>query len=114
MRIWVISPFAPERMALEELLRLDGHHVTAARDMAALSGADLPDAVVADAQVPGLGGSTLLRQLSDRGLQPRVILICPRASRAHWTHGVVCLTKPIDLAELHRHLAPRPAAEAAA
>ena len=115
MRILIISPFAAERIALEELLRLDGHLVTsAASGMEGLSGEDPPDAVIADAQLPGLDGSILLRQLSDRGPLPRVILVCPRASRVRWRPGVVCLTKPIDLAELHRHLAPRPAAEAAA
>jgi CheY-like chemotaxis protein len=110
----VISPFAAERSALAELLRHEGHEVTAVADRAeglALARIERPDAVIADAQVPGLDGAALVRELSARGPMPRVFLLCPRAGGALESAGVTCLTKPIDLAALHRMLAeldPRP------
>jgi DNA-binding response OmpR family regulator len=107
MRIVVISPFAAERSALEQLLRDDGHDVRAT--MTRQQGLDMaseapPDAVIADAQIVGMDGPTLVRMLSARGLQPRVILLCPRAGRSFRKDGFVCLTKPIDLTELRAYL----------
>ena len=113
MRSLVISPFAAERLALAELLRREGHEVTAVADRAeglALAALQRPDAVIADAQVPGLDGAALVRALSAHGPMPRLILLCPRAGGALDCDGVTCLTKPIDLAALHRLLAP-PASE---
>jgi CheY-like chemotaxis protein len=104
MRSLVISPFAAERLALAELLRSEGHEVTAVADRVeglALVRIERPDAVIADAQVPGLDGAALVRALS-----ARLILLCPRAGSALDSDGVTCLTKPIDLAALHRLLAP--------
>lgn len=108
MRSLVISPFSAERVALAELLRSEGYEVTAAADRAeglALAGAERPDAVIADAQVPGLDGLALVRDLSARGPMPRLILLCPRAGRAVESDDVTCLTKPIDLGALHQLLA---------
>jgi len=110
MRILVISRFAAERTALQELLQTEGHHVSAvasrADGLAAVT-ADRPDVIIADAQVPGLDGLSLVRELSARGAA-RVILLCPRANRVIEKHGAVCLTKPIELAELHRQIEQRP------
>lgn len=116
MRSLVISPFAAERIALVEILRSEGYEVTAVADRSeglALAGADRPDAVIADAQVPGLDGWALVRGLAERGPMPRVILLCPRAGRALESEAVTCLTKPIDLGALHQLLARLAAGSAA-
>jgi CheY-like chemotaxis protein len=108
MRSLVISPFAAERIALAEILRSEGYEVTAVADRSeglALAGAERPDAVIADAQVPGLDGRALVRDLAARGPMPCVILLCPRAGRALESKDVTCLTKPIDLGALHQLLA---------
>lgn len=108
MRSLVISPFAAERIALAEILRGEGYEVTAVADRSeglALAGAERPDAVIADAQVPGLDGRALVRDLAARGPMPRVILLCPRAGRALEFEEVTCLIKPIDLGALHQVLA---------
>ena len=110
MRILLISPFAAERTALQELLHADGHRVTAVESRAdglVAASTEHPDVIIADVQVPGLDGLPLLRELSARGAR-RVILLCPRANRTIEKNGVVCLTKPIDLAELARYLAQGP------
>jgi CheY-like chemotaxis protein len=112
MRSLVISPFAAERIALAELLRSEGYEVTAVADRSeglALVGTERPDAVIADAQVPGLDGRALVRDLAARGPMPRVILLCPRVGRALDSSDVTYLTKPIDLDALH-HLLARVAA----
>lgn len=108
MRIVVISPFAAEREALEELLRGDGHDVVSAPTRAAgllEAQAGCPDLIIADAQVPGLDGLAIAKDLSACAHPPRVILLCPRAHRSRDRLGVACLIKPIDLAELLRHIA---------
>ena len=107
MRSLVISPFMAERIALAKLLRSEGHEVTAASDRTeglALLAASNHDIVIADAQVPGLDGLALVRELSTKRPMPRVILLCPRASCALDSLEVVCLTKPVDFAALHRLL----------
>lgn len=107
MRSLVISPFAAERVALAEILRSEGYEVTAVADRSeglALAGAERPDAVIADAQVPGLDGRALVHDLAQRGPMPRVILLCPRAGGALESEDVTCLTKPIDLGALHQLL----------
>jgi CheY-like chemotaxis protein len=56
MRSLVISPFAAERIALTELLRSEGHEVTAVSDRSeglALAGTERPDAVIVHEQRPG-------------------------------------------------------------
>jgi two-component system OmpR family response regulator len=117
MRILIISPFAAERIALEELLRCEGHHVTSVAsrgDGLIAATSDCPPVIIADAQVPGLDGLSLVRELRARGSPSRVILLCPRAGcGVEKKHGIVCLTKPIDLGELHRQIAPRPEARVA-
>jgi len=114
-RILLITPFAADRAALAELLRAEGHEVAcvASRDAgreAAL--AEHPDIIIADAQLPGCDGLAAVRELSRHGLSPRIILLCPRASRALEHLGVVCLTKPIDLDRLHQMLCEPLAAHA--
>lgn len=107
MRIVLVSPFAAERSALHQLLADDGHEVVAVATPEQgldLASAVCPDAFIADAQVAGLDGLAVMRALFERGLQPRVILLCPRVSRAFEKDGVICLTKPIDLAQLRRYL----------
>ena len=74
-------------------------------DGLALARTQRPDVIVADAQVPGLHGAELLRALARPGSSPRVILLCARANRVLADRGVVCLTKPIHVAELQRHVA---------
>jgi CheY-like chemotaxis protein len=109
MRIVLASPYAAERSALEQLLTDDAYDVAAfasreeALDAAAASATDV---FIADAQVAGLDGIALSRALADRRLAPRVILLCPRVSRTFEKNDVVCLTKPIDISELHRWLGP--------
>lgn len=107
MRIVLVSPLAAEREALQQLLLDDGHEVAAVavRDEALDLAAEWrPDVVIADAQVAGFDGLAIVRALDARGLRPRVILLCPRVSRAMDDGRVVCLPKPIDLAELRRYL----------
>lgn len=107
MRSLVISPFLAERIALAKLLRAEGHEVIAAADRMegmALVAALCPHVVIADAQVPGIDGLALLRDLSRRSPMPRVILLCSRASCTLESLDVVCLIKPIDFAALHRLL----------
>jgi two-component system, response regulator, stage 0 sporulation protein F len=106
MRILLITPFPAERLALEALLREDGHEVTAMTSRAdgvAWATAHQPDAIIADAQVPGIDGLALVRELRDIG-PISLLLLCPRSNRVLCQPGVACLTKPIDLAELHRYL----------
>jgi len=64
-----------------------------------------PDVIIAEAQVPGLDGLALVRELSRLASPPATILVCPRSDRVLDELGVVCLTKPIDLGLLYRHLA---------
>lgn len=107
MRIVVVSPSATERGALYELLVGDGHQVVAAATRA--EGLDLislerPDTLIADVQVAGSDGHAWIRALTERAVMPRMILLCPRASRAFESDGVVCLTKPIELDQLRRSI----------
>lgn len=113
MQVVVISPFAVERAALADLLRDEGHLVTVAATPAegvALALERRPDVIIADAQVPGLHGAEILRALTRGGPPPRVILLCARQNRVIDDHRVICLTKPIDVAELHRQVSAAPAA----
>ena len=113
MRIILISAHAGERSALQELLREDGHDVMAVahrRDGVALATSGHADAIIADVQLPALDGVALKRELTQGGSHSQVILLCSRPGRA-LEPGLVCLTKPIDLARLHRYIPPRPAAE---
>lgn len=108
MRIVVVSPSAAERNALCDLLVGDGHQVATAAMRA--EGLDLvslerPDVLIADAQLAGFDGRAWIRALVERGLMPRVILLCPRASRMFEGDGVICLTKPIELDVLRRCIA---------
>jgi DNA-binding response OmpR family regulator len=108
MRIILISPYPAERTALQQLLAEDGHHVAAVPtrpEGLELAAKGRVDAIIADAQVIGLDGVALMRELSDRGVQVPVILLCPRASHVLKKDGVACLTKPIDLIQLRRHIA---------
>lgn len=116
MWIVLITPFAAERGALAELLRGDGHHVIAVTTRRAglnEATANRPDVIIADAQVLGLDGRALVRELAERLSPSRLILLCPRADRGcDVDAGVVCLRKPIELAELQRCLAAIPVVEA--
>lgn len=108
MQILVVSPFAADRSALDQLLADDGHEVTAVatrEEGLALASAASPDALIADAQVVGLDGRELVRALSERGLRPLVILLCSRAHAPGCeSERMICLTKPIALSELRRYL----------
>ena len=107
MRIVLVSPFAAERSALHQLLADDGHQVAAAatREQGLdLAAAMHPDTFIADAQVARVDGLALVHALFERGLRPRVILLCSRASHAFEQEGAVCLTKPIDLDQLRRYV----------
>ena len=107
MRIVLVSPFAAERSALYQLLVDDGHQVSAVatrEEGLDLASAVPHDAFIADAQVAGIDGLALVRALFERGLRRRVILLCPRVSHAFEKDGVICLTKPIELAQLRRYL----------
>jgi len=106
MRIAIVSPSATERSALYELLVGDGHQVAVAATRAeALDLMSLapPDTLIADVQA-GFEGQAWLRALAERGLTPRVILLCPRATRSSVRDGIVCLTKPIELDQLRRSI----------
>src|SRR5262249_4699054 len=70
MRIILVSPFPAERTALQQLLAEDGHHVAAVPTRPEgfeLAAKGRVDAIIADAQVIGLDGVALMRELSDRG-----------------------------------------------
>ncbi|HUJ63663.1 MAG TPA: response regulator [Kofleriaceae bacterium] len=113
MRIVLVSPFPADRNALERLLSDDGHQVASAAtrsDGVELARRERADVVLADVQVIGHDGHALLRELSDSEFHPRVIFLCPRASGTFENDGIVCLTKPVDLAQLQRHLSVRRAA----
>lgn len=107
MRIVVVSPFPAERTALYQLLTDDGHLVSAVetrREGIELAAAVHHDVFLADAQVAGADGHAIVRALAERGLRMRVILLCPRAREPFEDGDVICLTKPIDLDQLRRHL----------
>lgn len=108
MRIVIVSPFPSERSALEELLRWEGHDVRSAagRDEAlALAATNPPDVIIVEAQMPGIDVVALARELESYGPHPQTILLCPRSSRVLDELDVVCLIKPIDLAQLYRQVA---------
>jgi len=108
VRVLVVSPFLAERSALDELLRDEGYEVSswATREEGlAMVKTNRPDVIIADAQVAGVDGSALLRQLASLGPPPHTILLCPRSNHGLAPPGVVCLTKPIDLAQLFDQLA---------
>jgi DNA-binding response OmpR family regulator len=94
-------------MALQELLRDEGYEVISATGreegvtLATMSHADV---IIADARLPGLDGVAWVRELSRYGPPPPTILLCTRASCPPPESGVVCMTKPIDLARLFRVL----------
>lgn len=116
MRVVVISPFEVERTALADLLRGEGHLVTSAAtpvEGVTLALTHRPDVIIADAQVPGLHGTEILRALTSAGALPRVILLCARENRVIDDRRVICLTKPIDVAELHRQVCASPAGSSA-
>ena len=71
----------------------------------ALNTASQPDVIIAEAQLPGHDGLVLVRELARRGLPPHTILLCARSDRMLADLGVVCMIKPIDLAQLFRHVA---------
>ncbi len=105
MRIAIVSSSGTERSALYDLLVGDGHQVViAATPAEALDRMSLerPDTLIADVQVTGFEGQVWMRALAERGLAPRVILLCPRAARTTVRDGFVCLTKPIELDQLRR------------
>jgi len=108
VRVLVVSPFPAERSALDELLRDEGYDVSSWATRAealAVVATSRPDVIIADAQVSGFDGSALLRELASLGPPPHTILLCPRSNHGLAPPGVVCLTKPIDLAQLFDHLA---------
>lgn len=110
MRIVLVSPFPAERLALHELLEGDGHRVISvatADEGLSVALTEQPEVVVADAQIVGDHCLRWIQELAHRS-QPalRVICLCARASRPP-NDRIVCLTKPIDLTELRRHLAPQ-------
>jgi DNA-binding response OmpR family regulator len=107
MRLVLISPFPAERSALHQLLEDDGHDVSAVatRDQGLeVASAVAPEAVIVDSQVVGLHEHLFVRELCERGIRARVILMCPRVCRASDRNGIVCLTKPIELGQLRQHL----------
>jgi CheY-like chemotaxis protein len=108
VRVVVVSPSPAERSALEGLLRDEGHEVRAVAGRAeavALAATDHPDVIIAEARLPRLDGLALVRELSHLDPPPPTILVCPRSDHLLEQLGVVCLTKPIDLGLLYRHLA---------
>ena len=110
MRVVIVSPFPTERNALEELLRWEGYEVSTAADLEtglALASTQRPEVVIAEAQAPGLDGLALARELTRRGFGGLGILMCQRAGRIVGDPDLVCLTKPIDLAQLFRLVASR-------
>jgi len=110
MRVVVISPNAAERVGLAELLRAEGHEVIAtARPAEGLLAAtsECPDAIIADTKIIALDGAQLVDEINRRCGRPRIILLCSRSSRCFSRANVICMTKPIDLAILLRHLQPR-------
>lgn len=114
MLIVVISPYPAERSALDQLLSATGHRVIAVSSRvkgirAAARGQ--ADVIIADAQVVGFEGAALVRDMTEHGIQARLILLCPRATRCATTPEYVCLPKPIDLAQLDHHIGGQSLAE---
>lgn len=104
VRVLIVSPFSNDRVALEELLRGEGHQVCSAAtclEGVALAKADQPDIVIADAQLPGLGFCCDLSALAH---PQHTILLCTRSMPAAPIPGVVHLMKPIDLPRLYEHV----------
>ena len=107
MRIVLVSPFDAERGALHRLLMDDGHEVSSVstvEDGVRLAEAAPPDAFIADAKIAGFDGLATVRALARCSLNARIVLLCPRVSRACAIEGAVCLPKPIDLGQLRRCL----------
>lgn len=109
MQIVLISPFDAERRALHELLHGDGHEIASVatrQEGLSLVLADHPEVIIIDAQLASCD------YLATWSPGARVIVLCARATES--CEGIVCLTKPIDLGELRRHImVPQPMARLA-
>jgi DNA-binding response OmpR family regulator len=111
MRIVVISPSLAERIALEDILSAEGHHVTSVAtrtEGVSLATEGHADVIVADVQVH-LDGIALVKELARCRPAARLIVLCPRVSRVIEKGGVICLPKPVDLDALLDYVA-QPAA----
>lgn len=107
MRIILVSPFPVERSALLQLLKDEGHEVSAAatrEEALDLASTVRPDAMIADAQIACVNGEGFVREVRECGLRSRMILMCQRASHAFDKSDAIYLTKPIDLGHLRRCL----------
>ena len=99
--------------SMQEILAMLGHQVTAAYSgeeaLVSLEGICLPDVVILDLNMPGLGGAATLRQL--RRIHPEIPILLA-TGRADQTAldlvdafpGVILLSKPFSLEELKHNL----------
>jgi putative two-component system response regulator len=109
-RVVVADDVAQNRMLLERILSGEGYRVTAAPDGAAalnLIGADPPDLIISDIDMPALNGIELCRRVKDNPATRFVpfILITGLADRTNRIAGIEAgaddfLGKPFDSQEL--------------
>ena len=112
LAILVVEDDPAQREAYAELLRLDGHEVTAVNDgQAALEYAAMNhyDLVLSDLLMPCMTGDELRNQLNARGCAPkRFMLMSATVESAIRDSGVTdlfCLHKPFHPDELSRVVA---------
>jgi len=102
--IAVLDDEANMRKALERLLRLSGYDVMLFEDGESLLRApNLPahDCIILDLHMPGLNGFSVLKDLSNRKLQTRVVVLTghdePGNEERVFNMGASAyLTKPVD------------------
>lgn len=110
MKVAIIDDDASVRTALHSLLRSAGLATAAYESAEAFLAAAVPpdpDCIIADVQMPGLGGLDLLELLAARGEAVPAILVTAFPSeivarRASAAGALRCFNKPFDANEMIR------------
>lgn len=112
MHIMVVEDNYDVIQLVQNVLSLDGHTVTIARDgMEALQqdAAHTPDAIILDVNLPHIDGYEVCRRIKARRDVP-IMLLTVRAERAdvevsHAAGADIHMSKPFDLKEFLQHVA---------
>ena len=104
----LVDDDAPIRRMLERTLTAEGYSVQAAADGGAALAAverSLPDAIVLDVTMPGIGGLAVTRRLRAKGLRVPILLLTARDAVHERVAGLDAgaddyLVKPFDTDEL--------------
>ena len=106
--IWIVDDDEGVRFGLQNFLRSAGCAVRAfgsAEECLDALDSDVPDCLVTDLQMPGMGGLALQEQLNKRGRNfPVIVMTAFPTSEAEWRSArfgaKAFLTKPVDPDEL--------------